>query len=73
MPRKKKTETKTNNIESVGVDDVLNLSSVNESFTMDELDNWTTTVGLVQSILKFVEKEIPLCSAHLFFHSSEFH
>lgn len=52
---------------------MLNLSSVNESFTMDELDNWTTTVGLVQSILKFVEKEIPLCSAHLFFHSSEFH
>ena len=52
---------------------MLNLSSVNESFTMDELDNWTTTVGLVQSILKFVEKEIPSCSAHLFFHSAEFH
>ncbi len=73
MPKKKNQETKTNNIESVGVDDVLNLSSVNESFTMDELDNWTTTVGLVQSILKFVEKEIPSCSAHLFFHSAEFH
>ncbi|MCR5621728.1 MAG: HD domain-containing protein [Treponema sp.] len=52
---------------------MLNLTSVNESFNMDELDNWTTTVGLVQSIVKFVENEIPSCSVHLFFHSAEFH
>ncbi len=71
MPKKKKQQV--NHVETVGEDDVLNLSSVNESFDMDALDNWTTTIGLVQSILKFIEKEVPSCKAHLFFHSSEFH
>lgn len=71
MPKKKNQQV--DQIETVGEDDVLNLSTVNESFNMDALDNWTTTVGLVQSILKFVENEIPSCSVHLFFHSSDFH
>ncbi len=71
MPKKKKQQV--NQLETLGEDDVLNLSTINESFNMDALDNWTTTVGLVQSILKFVENELPACSAHLFFHSADFH
>ena len=71
MPKKKKQQV--NQLETLGEDDVLNLSTINDSFNMDDLDNWTTTVGLVQSILKFVENELPACSAHLFFHSADFH
>ncbi len=71
MPKKKKQQV--DQLETVGVDDVLNLSTVNESFNMDALDNWTTAVGLVQSIVKFVENEIPSCKVHLFFHSTDSH
>ncbi len=45
----------------------------NDTFSMDELDKWTTLVGLVQSVVAFVEKSVPGYTVHLFYHSSESH
>ena len=40
---------------------------------MDALDNWTTTIGLVQSVVAFIEKTLPQASAHVFYHTGELH
>lgn len=44
-----------------------------QQFNLDELDNWTTTTGLIKSVLSTIEKAIPSCTAHLFFHETESH
>lgn len=44
-----------------------------QQFNLDELDNWTTTTGLIKSVILYTEKIIPSCTAHLFFHESETH
>ncbi|MBQ1868835.1 MAG: HD-GYP domain-containing protein [Treponema sp.] len=49
----------------------LNLADVTEEFSMDELDRWTTLVGLVQSVIAFIEKFIPGYTAHVFYHYDE--
>ncbi|MCR5318146.1 MAG: HD domain-containing protein [Treponema sp.] len=49
----------------------LNLADVTEEFSMDELDRWTTLVGLVQSVIAFIEKFIPGYTAHIFYHYDE--
>ena len=50
---------------------MLNLADVTEEFSMDELDRWTTLVGLVQSVISFIEKFIPGFTAHIFYHYDE--
>ena len=50
-------------------EEVLNFSEVSEKFSMDELDRWTTLVGLVQSVIAFVERYIPGYTVHIFYHS----
>ncbi len=73
MAGKKKSQ-KSDSVELfAGEEDVFNLQSVNESFNMDQLDNWSTTIGLVQSVIALIEKRIPSCNVHLFYHSVEYH
>ncbi|MBQ3981264.1 MAG: GAF domain-containing protein, partial [Treponema sp.] len=50
---------------------MLNLADVTQDFSMDELDRWNTLVGLVQSVIAFIEKFIPGYTAHIFYHSDE--
>lgn len=44
-----------------------------EQFSMDSLDSWTTTTGLVQSAIAFIEKNMPEYTAHIFYHQKESH
>ena len=53
--------------------DVSNFASVNDEFAMDSLNNWTTTIGLVKSVISLVERRIEGCEARVFFHAPEFH
>ena len=50
-----------------------NMADMNDEFSMDSINNWTTTIGLIKSVIELVEKKIPKCTAHLFFHTPEFH
>ena len=50
-----------------------NMSDMNDEFSMDSINNWTTTIGLIKSVIELVEKKIPSCTAHLFMHAPEFH
>ena len=40
---------------------------------MDSLNNWTTTIGLVKSIVSLVDRRIEGCSCRVFLHAPEFH
>ena len=51
----------------------MNFSAVEEQFNMDALDNWTTTIGLVQSVVAFIEKTLPGITVHVFYHAGELH
>ena len=53
--------------------DDFNFAAVNDEFDMDSLNNWTTTVGLVKSVIELVERRIDSCKCHLFFHAPEYH
>ena len=50
-----------------------NFATVNDEFDMDSLNNWTTTIGLVKSIIALVERRIDGCETRVFFHAPEFH
>ncbi|MBQ3836014.1 MAG: HD domain-containing protein [Treponema sp.] len=50
-----------------------NFAAVNDEFDMDSLNNWTTTIGLVKSIIALVERRIDGCETRVFFHAPEFH
>ena len=50
-----------------------NFAAVNDEFNMDSLNNWTTTIGLVKSIVSLVERRIEGCSCRIFLHAPEFH
>ena len=60
-------------ISTEAVDMDFNISSINEQFNMDALDNWTTTIGLIQSVISFVENSIPDISLRIFYHAKECH
>ena len=49
------------------------LNELKEQFSMDDLDSWTTTTGLVQSAISFIEKNMPQYTAHVFYHQKELH
>lgn len=49
------------------------LVDINEQFTLDSLNQWTTTIGLIQSSVTLIEKTFPSYEAHIFYHESEFH
>lgn len=51
----------------------VNFAAVNDEFDMDSLNNWTTTIGLVKSVIALVERRIEGCEARVFFHAPEFH
>ena len=53
--------------------DVSNFASVNDEFAMDSLNNWTTTIGLVKSVISLVEQRIEGCETRVFIHAPEFH
>lgn len=48
-------------------------SEFTNEFSFDALDNWKTTTGLIKSVIECIEKNIPGCTAHLFYHVSETH
>lgn len=50
-----------------------NFAAVNDEFDMDSLNSWTTTIGLVKSVIALVERRIDGCSLRIFFHAPEFH
>ncbi|MCR5764245.1 MAG: HD domain-containing protein [Treponema sp.] len=63
-------------MEAIATEDIdmdFNLSSMNEKFNMDALDNWTTTIGLIQSVISLIENTIPNVSARIFYHTREYH
>lgn len=49
------------------------LNELKEQFSMDDLDSWTTTTGLVQSAISFIEENMPQYTAHVFYHQKELH
>lgn len=53
--------------------DDINFTSVNDEFAMDALNNWTTTIGLVKSVISLVNRRIEGCDTRIFFHAPEFH
>ena len=53
--------------------DDINFASVNDEFAMDALNNWTTTIGLVKSVISLVNRRIEGCDTRIFFHAPEFH
>ncbi len=62
--------------EAIATEDIemdFNLSSMNEKFNMDALDNWTTTIGLIQSVIALTEQTIKGVSARIFYHTREYH
>ncbi len=59
-------------VKKVDETDDFNLYSMNEGFSMDGLDNWSTLIGLVKSVIDFIEKSIPACKVHLFYHTAEY-
>lgn len=72
---KKKLMAETVEVENefFSSNDDFNMADMNDEFSMDSINNWTTTIGLIKSVLELVEKKIPKCTAHLFFHTPEFH
>lgn len=44
-----------------------------EEFSLDELDNWTTTTGLIQSAITFAERALPDSELRIFYHETELH
>jgi HD-GYP domain-containing protein (c-di-GMP phosphodiesterase class II) len=49
------------------------LVHLDAQFTLDQLDNWLTTAGLIESALSMINHRIPTARAHLFLHSPESH
>lgn len=72
---KKKLTAETVEVENefFSSNDDFNMADMNDEFSMDSINNWTTTIGLIKSVIELVEKKIPKCTAHLFFHTPEFH
>lgn len=54
-------------------EDSFNVSAMNDEFEMDSINNWSTAIGLVKSVIAFIEKKIPTCKAHIFMHLPEYH
>lgn len=54
-------------------EDSFNVSAMNDEFEMDSINNWSTAIGLVKSVIGFIEKKIPTCKAHIFMHLPEYH
>ena len=72
MTRKKiKKVSRTSKRTVRGAD--FNFAAVNDEFDMDSLNNWTTTIGLVKSVIALVERRVEGCEARVFFHTPEFH
>ena len=44
-----------------------------EEFSLDQLDNWTTTTGLIQSAISFAGKAFPSYEMRIFYHETELH
>lgn len=42
-------------------------------FSLDELDNWTTTTGLIQSVVNFAQQAIAGSEVHVFYHETGLH
>lgn len=72
---KKKVEVEIENVaqEDFLSEDSFNVSAMNDEFEMDSINNWTTAIGLVKSVIEFIERKIPACKAHIFMHSPEYH
>ena len=49
------------------------LLGLQNEFNLDELDNWTTTTGLVQSVIAFSKKILPEQDIRVFFHETGLH
>jgi len=49
------------------------LKRLERRFSLDELDDWTTSNGLAKSIVLFTEKVLEGTSVHLFFHEANLH
>jgi len=49
------------------------LVHLDAQFTLDQLDDWLTTAGLIESALSMINHRIPNAQAHLFLHSPESH
>ena len=49
------------------------LVHLDAQFTLDKLDDWLTTAGLIESALSMINHTIPNADAHLFLHSPESH
>src|SRR5574344_527590 len=47
--------------------------NVATKFNLDDIDNWTTTTGLIKQAIDSIQKTIPFCAAHLFYHETETH
>lgn len=45
--------------------------NVAAKFNLDNIDNWTTTTGLIKQAIDSIQRTIPFCTAHLFYHESE--
>ncbi|MCH5290268.1 MAG: HD domain-containing protein [Treponema sp.] len=60
-------------MESFDLTENSELQELTHSFSMDELDVWTTTTGLVQSIISVTEKSLPNTAAYLFYHEIGLH
>lgn len=58
--------------EEISVND-FNMSAMNDEFDMDSINNWTTVIGLIKSVIDLIEKKIPACEAHLFMHAPDYH
>ena len=68
-----KTAKKTGKTPKVAKAGAFNFAAVNDEFDMDSLNNWTTTIGLVKSIVSLVDRRIEGCSCRVFLHAPEFH
>ncbi len=66
---KKVSRTSKRSVRSVD----FNFAAVNDEFDMDSLNNWTTTIGLIKSVISLVERRIDGCEARIFLHAPEFH
>ena len=70
---KKKTKSASKTAKKTIKTEDFNFAAVNDEFDMDSLNNWTTTIGLVKSVIALVERRIEGCSLRIFFHTPEFH
>lgn len=59
-------EVKTNSIEN-------DLRHLEKQYSLDVLDDWVTTAGLIEAALSMIESAVPGSSSHIFVHVSEAH